>query len=75
MSKPTVYYGKVIGFTDVEGRGIRALLADITGHPRLGAPPVATTSIILSMKYDEGVTKLEGFETLNTIYRQREVTE
>jgi hypothetical protein len=75
MDKPTVYYGKVIGFTDVEGQGIRARLADITGHPRLGDTAVVTTSIILSMKYDAGVTKLEGFETLNTIYRKREVTE
>ncbi len=75
MSKPVVYFSKVRGFIDVAGEGIRARLSGVKGHPRLGDEDDVTTSIIVRVKYDDEVTKLVEFETLNTIYRKLEVTE
>ena len=76
MSKPIAYFDKAIGWNDdgkVE-KGMRALLGDVTGHPRLGTERVVTTSTVLNIKRDKSGNVTE-IETLNTIYRKREVTE
>lgn len=75
MSKPIVYFGKVIGWSD-DGEvqvGMRALLGDVTGHPRLGDEPEVNTSAVIRIERNEGGEAVE-IETIYTIYRKREVT-
>jgi hypothetical protein len=70
MSKPVVNFKEVIGFIDVGGFGVRALLRDVTNHPVLGDLREVNTSAVLRMQYDANMTELVELETLNTIYRK-----
>jgi hypothetical protein len=70
MSKPVVNFKEVIGFIDVGGFGVRALLRDVTNHPVLGDLREVNTSAVLRMQCDANMTELVELETLNTIYRK-----
>ena len=75
LGKPIVYFGKVIGWSgggEVQ-EGMRALLGDVTGHPRLGDEPEVNTNAVLRIERNEEGEAVE-IETIYTIYRKREVT-
>lgn len=76
MSKPIVYFGKIAGWRgyDENGAALQAVLTDISEHPRLGDEALVTTSRIVRLDRNEAGGVIE-IETLNTIYRQREVAQ
>jgi hypothetical protein len=67
-NKPVVTFGKLTGFVDYKGKGVKALLSDVKGHPVLGELPSVHTSLVLSMKHDPTTYDVVEFETLNTRY-------
>ena len=76
MSKPIVYFSKIIGWSD-DGKiekGTRALIGGVENHPLLGYQREVNTSMVLKIRRDRKTKEVTQFETLNTIYRKREVT-
>jgi hypothetical protein len=67
-NKPVVTFEKLVGFIDYKGKGVKALLSRVSGHPALGEMENVHTSLVLSMKHDPTTYDVVEFETLNTRY-------
>lgn len=67
-NKPVVYFTKLVGFVDFKGKGIKALLSGVTGHPLLGNQEDVHTSLVKCMKHDPVTLDVTELETLNTRY-------
>jgi hypothetical protein len=60
--KPTVKFGRFL-----EMWGVRAVLQNVTDHPRLGSVPEVYTSNVLNIEHDQD-GEVVKVETLNTTY-------
>lgn len=69
--KPVVTFGSIAGWNDYGDAGITVSLSQISGHPRLGNPPVVYTSAVHRIVRSEDTGTVTEIETRNTIYRRR----
>lgn len=69
--KPVVTFGNIAGWNDYSNGGITASLSEISGHPRLGSPPIVYTSAVQRVERSEDTGMVTEIETRNTIYRRR----
>ena len=68
--KPTVTFGRIIGWIDAKEQGIAAALGQVEGHPRPGTQNVVHTSRVVGIEYGE-VGAVNTIETKNTVYTRR----